>query len=378
VHIALFVRDRGLKSSIFESGVRGFTIVELAVVLFVGAALLTAGLKLLTAQMDTAGYRGARSSQDAVKDALTSYLGRFGRLPCPDITLPPDGREDRDNTVSPATCVRTFGTVPYAELGIAREAAVDGWENFLGYGVTSRWTLTYNAVAPANTPQTLTPSSAFFVGVRGAITVNDRSPAASSTPTLLTDSAAAVLVSYGKNGSGAVTVKGTVNVPPDATVSPDERTNANVDGTGTTYVRREYTETIGPYGAFDDLVMIVSATDLTTPLMRDGALTSVNGSLSKAFANMSDTVIGKTLTPGPTVTVPPVDPNPTTFDPWGRPITYRVVNANAITAATDNPNPPTAYELRSDGPDGTPLSSDDIVFSMPVMTLKGIKAKTGF
>jgi hypothetical protein len=255
---------------------------------------------------------------------------------------------------------------------------VDGWENFLGYGVTSRWTLTYNAVAPANTPQTLTPSSAFFVGVRGAITVNDRSPAASSTPTLLTDSAAAVLVSYGKNGSGAVTVKGTVNVPPDATVSPDERTNANVDGTGTAYFRREYTETVGPYGAFDDLVMIVSATDLTTPLMRDGALTSVNGSLSKAFANMSDTVIGKTLTPGPNVTVPLADPNPTTFDPWGRPITYRVVNANAITAATDNPNPPTAYELRSDGPDGTPLSSDDIVFSMPVMTLKGIKAKTGF
>ena len=121
----------------------------------------------------------------------------------------------------------------------------------------------------------------------GAIIVYDRSPATNSTPSLLTDSAAVVLVSYGRNGLGAVTIKGKVNVPPDATASPDERTNANVDGTGAAYFRREYTETVGPYGAFDDLVMIVSTTDLTTPLMRDNALTSVYGSVLTVDLNNS-------------------------------------------------------------------------------------------
>jgi hypothetical protein len=204
--------------------------------------------------------------------------------------------------------------------------------------------------------------------------VYDRSPATNSTPTLLTDSAAVVLVSYGKNGLGAVTVKGTVNVPPDATASPDERTNANVDGTGTAYFRREYTETVGPYGAFDDLVMIVSATDLTTPLMRDGALTSVNGSVNKALSTMTDTVIGTAVVAGPSTTLPAYYPGALPLDPWGRQMVYTRIYSLAITPATTDLG--LAYELKSLGPDEL-NTLDDIVVTMPVQTLKGILVKAG-
>jgi hypothetical protein len=40
-----------------------------------------------------------------------------------------------------------------------------------------------------------------------------------------------VLISYGKNGNGAIAVKGSQNVPPAA--GTDELVNVNVGGTGT-------------------------------------------------------------------------------------------------------------------------------------------------
>ena len=199
---------------------RGFSLIEVSIVLFIAAILLTVGLRVLTSQIENSAYSVTKTRQEAIKDALTSYLGKNSRLPCPDTATPPDGTEKR-TVASPAVCVKFFGVLPYATLGLAKEMALDGWENYINYGVSdgvsAKWTLTYNAAPAANSPQTSIATNAFNVGYAGALTVNDRVPATNAIPTPITTTAVVVLISYGKNGLGAITINGSQNVLPSPT-----------------------------------------------------------------------------------------------------------------------------------------------------------------
>src|SRR3954471_8356995 len=111
----------------------GFTLVEMAVVVLIAAILLTAGLSMVKSRLEAAQLDVTQKKQDAIKQALIAYLGRYKRLPCPDTNL--DGREDRD-PAPPYTCglpgaAQSFGGVPYIDLGLDRSAALDGWEDYI-------------------------------------------------------------------------------------------------------------------------------------------------------------------------------------------------------------------------------------------------------
>jgi prepilin-type N-terminal cleavage/methylation domain-containing protein len=353
---------------------RGFSLIELAIVLFVGTIILSAGLRVLNAHVENAAYSTTRIRQEAIKDALIAYLGKNNRLPCPDTKAVPDGNESRILSITPSVCAKFFGVLPYATLGISRELALDGWENFISYGVSPKWTLTYNPAPVAAMPQTSVATDAFNVGYSGVLTVNDRVPATSAAVTPITTAAVVVLISYGKNGLGAITVKGSQNVLPAA--STDELVNVNVGGTGTAYFKREYTDTAVPtYGAFDDVVRVLQSTELVSPLTKDGSLTSASALLGQSFSMLNDAIFGSAvashIAPGP-YTIPSAIPD--VIDPWGNKITIDVTTSSISQTTPAG----IAYTLTSNGPDGIKGSADDIISTVRVERLQGIFSKFGY
>ena len=111
---------------------RGFSLVELSVVVLVIGIVLTMGIGAWTANLENQAHAATAQRQAAIKEALTGYLRRNNRLPCPDTDFTaPDGVENRTTTGDPATaCSAAFGILPYTTLGLARDAARDGWGNF--------------------------------------------------------------------------------------------------------------------------------------------------------------------------------------------------------------------------------------------------------
>jgi type II secretory pathway pseudopilin PulG len=373
----------------------GFSLVEMAVVTLLIGIFLTMGLSALKATQDASAVSATQTRQSAIKDALIAYLRRNNRLPCADVDFgAPDGIENRATAGDPSSACASspnarFGIVPYVTLGLARDAAVDGWGNFFSYQVSN--SISSDAFNPQltnslyNSPITSTNTdwtrSAWFrSGNVGELTVSDRN--AAGVVVNLTTSAVAVVVSYGANGFGAYTVSGTRNSLPGNTT--DEYQNTNVGG-GTTYFHRTHTtDDAASGGAFDDYVIYLTADDLLGPLFKDGTLKPPMAQLADTFATIenaignyavshtSSTYGGSSCTSGASpkcLLIPyadyysgngalnngdldgqapwvdlglgagayadPLGPYyypiaPLIVDPWGRPIRYRVDNSYSI------------------------------------------------
>ena len=101
--------------------------------------VLTMGIGAWTANLENQAHAATAQRQAAIKETLTGYLRRNNRLPCPDTDFTaPDGVENRTTTGDPATaCSAAFGILPYTTLGLARDAARDGWGNFFSYHVSN-------------------------------------------------------------------------------------------------------------------------------------------------------------------------------------------------------------------------------------------------
>ena len=156
-------------------------------------------------------------------------------LPCPDklddgdpaTTDDGDGVEDRVG----ADCAQSVGYLPWVTLGAA---AQDAWGNRLMYAVTASF---------ANSSIGFSSASAGNLqvcSVSGCATVN----VAGNVP--------AVLVSHGPNGWGARNVNGSTL---EAPTSPDEAENTNTD---VNFVSRSPTKPDSTGGEFDDLVVWIS------------------------------------------------------------------------------------------------------------------------
>lgn len=277
----------------------GFSLIEMAIVILIAGILMSAGLSLLSVKMATAQLDTTQKHQEAIKQALINYLGKYRRLPCP-TTVANGGAP-----APPPPCANYSGIVPYYELGLDRAAVLDGWENFITYVVspnpiaaplptaipswTTAWLYTYS-VSSNVTPNTTTGNLAFWPSTStGGITVRDSSGNLIANP-VNTTGAAVVLISYGKNGYGAFNVNGGANAPPPA-IDTDELQNVS-PFTGTTpptVVKRDTTDSTAGGGPFDDIVMMLSANDLTGPLIANGTLQS---SAQAALNQANNIVLG--------------------------------------------------------------------------------------
>ena len=120
----------------------GFTLVEIAVVVFLIGIMASVGLAALNAQIARASISTTQQKQAIIKDALIAYFRTNLRLPCPAIDN--TGKEYRVPGNTPGVCVDTtgksayFGIIPYATLGLPKSTALDGWDNFFSYAVDTQ------------------------------------------------------------------------------------------------------------------------------------------------------------------------------------------------------------------------------------------------
>jgi type II secretory pathway pseudopilin PulG len=125
----------------------GFTLIELAVALFVLMLLLGSLLVPLTTQVEQRKLSDTRRALDAAREALVGFAAANGRLPCP-ASAASNGVESfaAGGNAANGNCSNFFdGFLPAASLGYtptdSAGYAVDGWsivQNRLRYAVSNQ------------------------------------------------------------------------------------------------------------------------------------------------------------------------------------------------------------------------------------------------
>jgi prepilin-type N-terminal cleavage/methylation domain-containing protein len=217
---------------------KGFTLVEMAIVLTIVGLLMAAFLTPLDAQMQQNRINEARNDLAEIKQALLGFASVNLSLPCPDTTG--DGVADPcvgliNNTTS------TGGNVPWVTLGIK---PTDPWDRRYQYRVNNAFTLAPLTLAIAATPGQLRVCT-------------DNTCVASEA-----NSVPAVIYSSGANGGVQ---------PP---LGADELENTRVAGAtfNGIFVNHEFAAPAAPNGAFDDVMDWISTNVLLGQLVAAGQI----------------------------------------------------------------------------------------------------------
>lgn len=228
---------------------RGFTLVELAIVMFIVALLIGGMLLPLSAQQDIRARQETDKTLSDIRDALMGFAVANGYLPCPaPVDLSTGGAEaTRDAN---GVCSIRVGLIPWTTLGLGQH---DAWNHLFRYSVT---------------PTFSNSSTKFSLGSPGDIVIQTRD-AAGAVQTLAANVPAAI-VSHGARAAWAYTDTG-AQIPDSANINTDEDTNAAA--TGTMFVSRMSTaQGVAAPGEFDDSVIWLSANTLFNRMVAAGKL----------------------------------------------------------------------------------------------------------
>lgn len=305
----------------------GFTLVEMAVVVFLIGILATMGLSAANSLLASSSISTTKKKQEVIRDALIAYIATNKRLPCP---AKDENGNEYHNAATPRICSGYFGVIPYQELGLQKSSAIDGWGNMFSYAVSSQWTLTYSNTDSATTSSD--PVISFNTGDIGTLPIKNRpDPADAATADIGT--AAVIVISHGMNGLGAFTSKGTRNSLP-VTETADERKNIVPEDfkvTGAFY-QREYTDVDVPiYGSFDDVLLTLSSKEIISQLIKYGAVKPIEAEWLEQIDRINEVLISYMLDPSNENCAPPdnsaflalmTNNNILLSDPWGSKITY--------------------------------------------------------
>ncbi|MEO7725699.1 MAG: type II secretion system protein [Burkholderiales bacterium] len=240
-----------MRSIRFLRQASGFTMVELAISIFVVAILLSGLLVPLTTQVTQRKTGDAQKALEDVKEALYGYAMSRGRLPCP-ATAASNGIE---SPVNGGACTTAYGFVPAVTLGLsgtdAQGYAIDTWGTRIRYAVT---TSNANAFTTTNGMRTA-GMGALLPDLYVCATATGITATTCGTATMLVGSAPAVIHSLGPNwatgGGGA-----------------DEAANLNNDPIFVFHLRTA----AGANGEFDDIVTWLSTNALTSRMVMAGQL----------------------------------------------------------------------------------------------------------
>ena len=246
---------------------RGFTLVEIAVVLFILAALLTGLLAPLTAQVDQRKIGDTQRTLDLAMEAVIGFAVVNGRLPCPASAVS-NGVEDPPGG---GACNHPFdGFFPAATLGLspvdAQGYLVDGWalpQNRIRYAVTN------NSSGCAANVYTTTGGMRACWGTNPGIVAGNLAPtlnvcstatgiagASCAAAATLSGTAPAVIFSLGKNAA-------------TGGVGADEAENLS---NNRFFVSHTPTSSNAPNGEFDDMVVWMSPNVLYNRMISAGQL----------------------------------------------------------------------------------------------------------
>ncbi len=262
-----------------RTGERGFTLLEMAIVIFI-IGLLTAGLiGPVQIQIEARDRHKTLDYMNQVAEALVGFALTHRRLPCP--AIDGSGKSDPLYT-TPATgdCTKETGFLPWAELGVEPG---DAWGNRLTYRVRNK----QFTIPAQNTTCDGDSADEFDLCSKGNITIVTRGDNAATAGSVESkfkfnaatpDNVAAVIVSHGRNGYGATSTDGTLRA---AAPAENDDENENADGDAT-FVSRGYSreqdgcaddENEGtPLCEFDDLVVPISRFLLNSRMVSAGQL----------------------------------------------------------------------------------------------------------
>jgi prepilin-type N-terminal cleavage/methylation domain-containing protein len=236
---------------------RGFTLIEMAIVLVIITILISGLAVPLSAQIQARRIAETNKTLEEARNALMGYAMVTGvaaagpnptaYLPCPD-TLG-DGTEKRNATTGVCTNKDgttnsvngvSYGWFPWATLGTAPQ---DAWGNRLRYVVISQF---------ANSA---TGGGFHLKSISPPNSLPDIQICSSSTSSSCFHSVAFALISHGPNGWGAQNVNNAPGMLQAAPTGPDEKQNLAFS---TVLVMRPPTPPGSALGEFDDLVASVS------------------------------------------------------------------------------------------------------------------------
>ena len=232
---------------------RGFTLVELAIVLIIVGLLLSSLVSPLTAQIDQRNYNETQRQIAEIREALIGFAVANGRLPRP-ATSVSDGAEN------PAACADTddaacTGFIPWATLGVKK---TDAWNKMVRYSVTpvyAKDTPKFGLTTLGNKKIQTRDNAGTLSYLIGAATCSISSPCSP-----------AVIYSAGKNNWG-VTEDGTA-LADASTTNADEDTNE----TATTLFFSRNQSTVPTGGEFDDIVTWIPPYVLMNRMVSAGKL----------------------------------------------------------------------------------------------------------
>jgi len=243
---------------------RGFTLVEIAVVVLVLGLLLASLLGPLSVRIEQQEIRKTSDQMEEIKEALYGYAAANGALPCPDV----DDNGTQDRTGSPLTCTRAAGSIPWVDLGIPGR---DAWNRAFLYRVTVVFADQFGVDAsgipipptpPSSSGCPVIPTQASFALCTGG----DISVLEGVGGNVMASNVPAVVISHGKYRFDSASA---VDLP-----SPNELENfedASIPGnTPRIVVARSYTGGSGQ--EFDDLVVWLSPNILKNRMIVAGRL----------------------------------------------------------------------------------------------------------
>jgi prepilin-type N-terminal cleavage/methylation domain-containing protein len=363
-----------------NSSQKGFSLVELAIVLVIIGLLLGAALGVGNAQLQAARISSTKQKQEAVKLSLINFISRNNRLPCPAIAglavnAVGYGVEAANQGVCTGTVINglvSSGVVPWRSLGLADETADDGYYHRLTFAVTLTATNTnQKTISGLRGSMSIHTNT---VTALGAAPVGNQSNDCTPVGTTYNPcSAVATLVSHGNNGFGAFNKDGAQATAPTGL---DETENADNDNA---FVIKEYSDAVA--NPYDDMVMAMTAADLLTPLTSHGTLKDYQAIISDDLSNYESAVIARSIatrtgSSGSYQYDLPLNAPINKIDPWGNNYLYTKKSALSIDSST----PPTdlAFTISSLGPDGVLGGNDDIQNVINVNQLQDAFAKAGW
>lgn len=238
----------------------GFSLIELAVVLFIIGILVSGFIGTLGSRIDTSRQIETKEALATIKMSLYGFamakLNPIGivRLPCPDINN--DGVEDF-NPLDLTQCavLTTYGNLPWVTLGIERG---DAWSSTYSYWVADQYSNT----------------AGFSLATDASGTAQIR--AAAPAGNVISSNVAAVIFSHGKNQYGSIGMDNNVraDVPantPDSNYD-DERENQDTDAAAPVlFISRPVTGEDAPI-VYDDMLTWISEYELKGRMAQAGAL----------------------------------------------------------------------------------------------------------
>lgn len=271
---------------------RGFSLIEMAVVLFIVALLLGGLLPKVSSQIEQKHRSDTRKQLDEIQQALLGFAVINGRLPCP-ASSTSNGLESFCTATTPAPCGaevipippaivpahgRCFnqyhGFVPAVTLGItpvdSNGYTLDGWNNRIHYAVTNdRLASVYTFTAPNNAMASvgianLKPDLYVCASSPHPLNPSQLETNCGLTPpnVVLTSTAPVVIYSTGGNGNyGGSSADELANANPHTNPTPSP--NSYEDQV---FVSHDQTPT------FDDIVVWMSQNILINRMVSAGKL----------------------------------------------------------------------------------------------------------